>query len=878
MAQVATAFGVGWATVMAAVGDHGVSLVEDTTRLQGWVDETAFLWANAHRYTQFVTGVVDELHQYAQYSQDRHRRWARGDAVQFDEFFVQATRQSDGPYDYQKSLAHNGLPPVLQAPTGAGKSAAVVLAWLWRRHRHPDPAVRAATPRRLVLALPMRVLVDQSARAATGWVAQAGLGEVVDVHVIMGGQPRSQQHEWRRDLHRSSIVIGTADMVVSKLLVRAYGASRASYPWDFAMLGNGSHVVLDEIQLMPEAAGTLRQVAAFARRWPTVEPFGVTLMSATVDPRTLDTVDNPWLQTAAPVSITEADRGGTLRVRLEATRQVEELTINAEDWRTLAVEVTRLHNPGTRTLVVVNTVAAATDLYRALERTKPSARLVLVHSRFRPAERAARTDELLADPDDTGTIVVATQVIEAGVDLDSTVLITQAAPWPSIVQRAGRCNRAGLIDGARLLWFEVGTKSTAPYDTADVAASAGALRLLEGALVTGEQLAAQDVAVVEVERSILRGPDFLGLFDTAPDLSGADVDVSPYIRSGDDLDVRVAWVDMPMDGPDLRSLPPARAQCPVPLGALRAWAIKRNVRLWTLDGGHGVGAWRTLDPRRELRPGMVLVVDVHAGGYSPELGFTPTSTAPVEPVPDDDVNPLGEETEGTDAEPGSTDQPGWVTLSAHLDDTAAHAQALLAALGHPLAPDDVGAVVAAAQLHDLGKAAVPWADALLNLAPSESRPGLTELPYAKSAAGRGRLRVAQRPGFRHELVTALLLAAHPTEPVSFLVRYLVAAHHGRIRLQARDATTQANGQLFGLKDGESLALYPLPPLLPGLGAKDTLEVNLGALSLGGETSWTRDALGLLDHYGPFVLAYLETLVRAADWRSSAGCPLAEEGS
>jgi len=33
VAQVATAFGVGWATVMAAVGDHGVSLVEDTTRL-----------------------------------------------------------------------------------------------------------------------------------------------------------------------------------------------------------------------------------------------------------------------------------------------------------------------------------------------------------------------------------------------------------------------------------------------------------------------------------------------------------------------------------------------------------------------------------------------------------------------------------------------------------------------------------------------------------------------------------------------------------------------------------------------------------------------------------------------------------------------------
>ena len=63
VAQVATAFGVAWATVMAAVRDHGVPLVDDPARLTGvravGVDETAFLRANAHRHTTFVTGVVD---------------------------------------------------------------------------------------------------------------------------------------------------------------------------------------------------------------------------------------------------------------------------------------------------------------------------------------------------------------------------------------------------------------------------------------------------------------------------------------------------------------------------------------------------------------------------------------------------------------------------------------------------------------------------------------------------------------------------------------------------------------------------------------------------------------------------------------------------
>jgi len=63
VAQVATAFGVAWATVMAAVREHGMPMVDDPARLAGvravGVDETAFLKANAHRHTTFVTGIVD---------------------------------------------------------------------------------------------------------------------------------------------------------------------------------------------------------------------------------------------------------------------------------------------------------------------------------------------------------------------------------------------------------------------------------------------------------------------------------------------------------------------------------------------------------------------------------------------------------------------------------------------------------------------------------------------------------------------------------------------------------------------------------------------------------------------------------------------------
>ena len=50
-----------------------------------------------------------------------------------------------------------------------------------------------------------------------------------------------------------------------------------------------------------------------------------------------------------------------------------------------------------------------------------------------------------------------------------------------------------------------------------------------------------DVTVTETQVAVLRRSDFTALFDTAPDLSGADIDIAPYVRDADDLDVQLAW-------------------------------------------------------------------------------------------------------------------------------------------------------------------------------------------------------------------------------------------------------------------------------------------------------------------------------------------------
>src|SRR5713226_998333 len=154
----------------------------------------------------------------------------------FDEFFRAATGAP--PHGYQARIAVGGLPAMVAAPTGAGKTA-IILAWLWRRLHGPD---RAATPRRLVYALPRRSLVEQIADQVGAWLANLGLADEVALHVVMGGEGASQR-QWRLDMHRPAVVVGTADALVSKALNRGYGIGGVIYPIDFALVTNGAHWV-----------------------------------------------------------------------------------------------------------------------------------------------------------------------------------------------------------------------------------------------------------------------------------------------------------------------------------------------------------------------------------------------------------------------------------------------------------------------------------------------------------------------------------------------------------------------------------------------------------------------------------------------------------
>src|SRR5580692_6688914 len=182
--------------------------------------------------------------------------------MRFEEFFAAATGYP--PHEYQARIARDGLPGLVRVPTGAGKTA-VILAWLWRRRYGPEPD---RTPRRLVYALPRRSLTEPLSGSVRRWLAGLGLLDEVALHVALGRWDDGRG-DWREDMHRPAILLGDADLLVSKALNRGYGTGRTIQPMDFALVCNGAQWIVDEAGLCPQAATTLSRLAGLTATWGT---------------------------------------------------------------------------------------------------------------------------------------------------------------------------------------------------------------------------------------------------------------------------------------------------------------------------------------------------------------------------------------------------------------------------------------------------------------------------------------------------------------------------------------------------------------------------------------------------------------------------------
>ena len=773
----------------------------------------------------------------------------------------------------------------------------------------------------------MRTLVEQVAGEVREWVGRlrdTGIGPAGvlpcadDVHVLMGGADAGR---WFENPERPAVIVGTQDMLLSRALMRGYASSRASWPMEFAVLHEDCQWVFDEVQLMNAGRATSAQLEAFRRSEfqrtrregrSTGRPCRSLWISATLRPEWLKTVDHP-----TPARVMQVEPGAEdddrLRKLTEAAKHLERARIGpatskAGDHnayiRQFAEAVVEAHRPGRMTLVIVNQVKRAQDLHGHVAKLlKPrgdgAPGIALLHSRFRPTDRQHEMARVVGVAAKSDIIVVATQAVEAGVDISAAVMFTELAPWASMVQRFGRANRRGeLSDGARVHWVDLlgsvegdekaverhATKLSLPYGADEVRDARDTLLGLPDAA----SVHLPPPGDIDPPLRVVRRKDLDDLFDTDADLTGFDVDISPYVRDADDTDVRVFWRELPISD-EMPPKPGGEELCAVPIGAARKWiAAVRKARKkgavpaffvrdpqWrpgTGQSGITPPGWRAL--REDPWPGLTILADVTAGGYLADKGFTGVRRPRADPVEASagmESNARGEESDGHGEDPRS-ESAALVLLKDHLRHVVREAGNLCNALGVDAPTRET--VVRAARWHDAGKAHEVFQETMRN--------GLDGYPvpeHALLAKTIGRNLRHGRPYFRHELASALaFLAADDWARDADLGAFLIAAHHGKVRMNLRalprerpprDPERAHTRFARGVWESDELPALELAGGERWSGGPLTLAVmELGWDDMTHE-SWTERTRDLLARHGPFRLAWLETLLRLADWRASA---------
>lgn len=805
------------------------------------------------------------------------------------------------PFDYQTRLATEPeLPSLVNVPTGAGKTAAIIGAWLWRRIDKPK-----TVGRRLIYCLPMRTLVEQTRDVAKAAIqnleaADPSLKARFHAFTLMGGEVEKNWESWPE---RECLLIGTQDMLLSRALNRGYAMSRFKWPVHLGLLNNDCLWVFDEIQLMGDGLATTAQLAAFSEQFKTFGHRHSIWMSATLDREWLRHIDfSSRVDQLKLLELSDADRSAQgLDRRLNAVKHLRKAPEGCRLPTALAAFIKEEHKHGTQTLIVVNTVQRAREVYDELNRAygkilgkgkrkepatsvessaHSSPQIELIHSRFRPAERERwrLLFHTTVDQASAGRIIVATQVIEAGVDISSHLLITDLAPFSSLVQRIGRCNRSGDDDSAAVYWVDRPlTDKTArlaveeridegdlekvakPYEWRELQAAEAELEQLQSA--SPSVLAEVKYRASYAPAHVLRRRDIVDLFDTTPDLSGFDLDVSRFVRAGDERDVSVAWRELEGKAPKESEPRTAREElCAVPVYQMKEFLKGKEKTAWLWDALDG--KWRKVN-LDELRPGLTLLLDANLGGYDENRGWDGKSKEKVRVV-----DHSGDKNEAYGDDPLS-----WLkytqTLAAHSLEARLAVERIIENLSLTQLAEFRNELLRATQQHDWGKAHSIFQATLHGIPKETALKDLTFEPLlAKSKSGQRH----RRRRFRHELASALALLQ---TGASDLVIYLAACHHGKVRLSIRalpDETRpdSTSGRFArGIWDDDEL---PEADLGDGVVTRK-LKLNLEPMLLGrgtdGEVSWLERMLALRDRIGIFRLAFLECLIRAADVQASS---------
>ncbi len=592
--------------------------------------------------------------------------------------FYRAVHGRD-PFPWQDRLARlvadtGRWPREIGVPTGLGKTSCLDIAvWWLAAQADLSPGERTA-PTRIWWLVNRRLLVDSTADHATrlaellagadgGPEGPGVLGAVALRLASLSAAPDGRPLEVTRlrggvaagrptDPSQPAVILSTLPMYGSRLLFRGYGVSRSMRPIEAALAGTDALVLVDEAHLARHLMNlfpALRDCTPAARS-PVPEgrdrPVVVSLTAtgdAGDDRFDLDESDEAHpvvarrLDAAKPVELWVVDK----ERKGDPARSVAEATVQALEAQPEPVAA----------LVFVNTPAVAREVAARLEKDLASEAEIVVSTGRAREHDSARVRERILDPvagmpadrpvrpRPHHLVVVATQTLEVGADIDAELLVTEACGVRALTQRLGRLNRLGRHPAARAVYVHVEPKRKDkqgnPIWPVYGAEPAEVLRQLQAAAGEGGvvDLSPRRVSVVlgDPGDDPGRAPEILpGLLwewvktTTPPD---GEAPVEPYFSGirRPDRSVSLVWrAHVPASGDRIWPRVREREVVDVPIGELREVLDEESEA--TRLGVDGVTV--EICPVGRLRPGDVVVLPSDAGLLD-EYGWAPEAKAPV---------------------------------------------------------------------------------------------------------------------------------------------------------------------------------------------------------------------------------------------------------
>ena len=338
---------------------------------------------------------------------------------------------------------------VIEAPTGYGKTTITASLAL----------LTGEEAGKLIVAYPLRTLLEDQYSKLRNVVDEQRLG-------------KRYMHEESSPYLIKPITLTTVDTLSLTMfglapedlnvVVRGWeedrfvNTSRGHYlfSWSSVMM---SDIVLDEVHLVAEESKSLTFLTAMLEHIISHDQR-VVFMTATMPTRFKELILDSLRRFRDRVEWMEfrgsAEEDEYIASRLEKKPEIHIRRLGSDakfdtirGWLDDALE-----RGLRRVLIVFNTVGEAVSFYRNLEGYENR---LLIHSRFTEGDRLRKHEELQRLKSGGDYIIVATQVVEAGLDLSSNALITDLAPMCSTIQRFGRLLRyEGEREGVAYVWYE----------------------------------------------------------------------------------------------------------------------------------------------------------------------------------------------------------------------------------------------------------------------------------------------------------------------------------------------------------------------------------------------------------------------------------------